>query len=97
MKISLLGICASFAPHPQPFSQREKGNDESDSVFQTNFGYHLALMASLSFWGAAGTVTGSKYLIESDRARVLIDCGLFQGGRELRERNWQAAVPRDVR
>ncbi|MFS8086519.1 MAG: MBL fold metallo-hydrolase, partial [Acidobacteriota bacterium] len=46
-------------------------------------------MATLSFWGAAGTVTGSKYLIETDRARVLIDCGLFQGPRELRERNWQ--------
>jgi metallo-beta-lactamase family protein len=46
-------------------------------------------MPSLSFWGAAGTVTGSKYLIESDRAKVLIDSGLFQGGRELRERNWQ--------
>src|SRR5437868_10282085 len=46
-------------------------------------------MASLSFWGAAGTVTGSKYLIESDQARVLIDCGLFQGGHELRDRNWQ--------
>ena len=46
-------------------------------------------MPSLTFWGGAGTVTGSKYLIESDRTRVLIDCGLFQGGRELRERNWQ--------
>lgn len=46
-------------------------------------------MSSLSFWGAAGTVTGSKYLIEADHARVLIDCGLFQGMRELRERNWQ--------
>lgn len=34
-------------------------------------------------------MTGSKYLIESDRARVLIDCGLFQGLRQLRERNWQ--------
>jgi metallo-beta-lactamase family protein len=46
-------------------------------------------MPSLSFWGAAGSVTGSKYLIESNRARVLIDCGLFQGGHELRDRNWQ--------
>ena len=46
-------------------------------------------MSTLSFWGAAGTVTGSKYLIETDRTRVLIDCGLFQGLRELRERNWQ--------
>src|SRR5947207_14231194 len=46
-------------------------------------------MPRLSFWGAAGTVTGSKYLIETDHARVVIDCGLFQGLRELRERNWQ--------
>src|SRR5919202_3092909 len=46
-------------------------------------------MATLSFWGGAGTVTGSKYLIESDGHRVLVDCGLFQGFKELRERNWQ--------
>src|SRR3989442_13808229 len=46
-------------------------------------------MSTLSFWGAAGTVTGSKYLIETDRARVLVDCGLFQGGHELRDRNWK--------
>ena len=45
-------------------------------------------MSSLSFWGAAGTVTGSKYLIEADR-RVLVDCGLFQGLKEIRQRNWQ--------
>ena len=46
-------------------------------------------LATLSFWGGVGTVTGSKYLIETDRARVLVDCGMFQGLRELRERNWQ--------
>src|SRR5256886_10795723 len=46
-------------------------------------------MSSLSFWGAAGTVTGWKYRIESNRARVLVDCGLFQGGHDLRDRNWQ--------
>ena len=46
-------------------------------------------MASISFWGGVGTVTGSKYLIETDKTRVLVDCGLFQGLKELRERNWQ--------
>ncbi|HEY9282076.1 MAG TPA: MBL fold metallo-hydrolase [Pyrinomonadaceae bacterium] len=46
-------------------------------------------MASLSFWGGVGTVTGSKYLIETGRASVLVDCGLFQGYKELRERNWE--------
>jgi metallo-beta-lactamase family protein len=46
-------------------------------------------MSTLSFWGAAGTVTGSKYLIETGRGRVLVDCGLFQGPHELRDRNWQ--------
>ena len=48
-------------------------------------------MATLTFWGAAGTVTGSKYLIENNHQRVLVDCGLFQGPRLLRERNWAAA------
>src|SRR6266478_2180201 len=50
---------------------------------------NIARMSTLAFWGAAGTVTGSKYLIESKRARVLVDCGLFQGGHDLRDRNWQ--------
>ena len=47
-------------------------------------------MRQLSFWGGVGTVTGSKYLIESNGRRVLVDCGMFQGLKELRERNWQA-------
>ena len=46
-------------------------------------------MANIEFWGGVGTVTGSKYLVNTDKARVLVDCGLFQGLKELRERNWQ--------
>jgi metallo-beta-lactamase family protein len=46
-------------------------------------------MATLTFWGGVGTVTGSKYLLEADGRGVLVDCGLFQGLKELRERNWQ--------
>ncbi|MGD9723251.1 MAG: MBL fold metallo-hydrolase RNA specificity domain-containing protein [Pirellulales bacterium] len=46
-------------------------------------------MVSLTFLGAAQTVTGSKYLLEVDRAKVLVDCGLFQGLKELRMRNWE--------
>lgn len=44
-------------------------------------------MATLTFWGAAGTVTGSRFVLEADGRRVLIDCGLFQGYKVLRERN----------
>ena len=46
-------------------------------------------MPSLTFLGAAGTVTGSKHLLDIGSHRVLVDCGLFQGLKELRERNWQ--------
>lgn len=42
----------------------------------------------LSFLGGAGTVTGSKFLIENGEQRVLVDCGLFQGLKDLRLRNW---------
>ena len=44
---------------------------------------------SLTFLGAAGTVTGAKFFLEVDEARVLLECGMFQGLRQLRERNWQ--------
>ncbi len=52
-------------------------------------------MPSLTFLGAAGTVTGSKYLLDLGDHRVLVDCGLFQGLKELRLRNW-AALPIDA-
>jgi metallo-beta-lactamase family protein len=42
----------------------------------------------LTFLGATGTVTGSRYLLEEDGCRILVDCGLFQGLKSLRLRNW---------
>src|ERR1700730_7286721 len=51
-------------------------------------------MPSLTFLGAAGTVTGSKHLLDLGDRRVLVDGGLFQGLKELRARNW-AAFPID--
>lgn len=50
----------------------------------------------LSFYGAAGTVTGSKYMLRIDDRNVLVDCGLFQGLKNLRLRNWEAP-PFDVK
>lgn len=46
-------------------------------------------MASLRFLGAARTVTGSQYLLEHDGASVMVDCGMFQGEKALRLRNWE--------
>lgn len=51
---------------------------------------------TIQFLGAAGTVTGSKHLVRAGRRTVLLDCGLFQGLKALRERNW-APPPFDVR
>ncbi|MGR9114791.1 MAG: MBL fold metallo-hydrolase [Gammaproteobacteria bacterium] len=44
-------------------------------------------MGKLTFWGATGQVTGSCYLIETSSSRILIDCGMFQGGRETEKQN----------
>ncbi len=49
----------------------------------------------LEFLGATQTVTGSRFLLSTPRAKVLIDCGLYQGEKELRERNWKP-LPVDV-
>lgn len=52
----------------------------------------------LTFLGGAGTVTGSKYLLEAKGRRMLVDCGLFQGYKQLRLKNWAAPPfnPREV-
>lgn len=44
----------------------------------------------ITFLGAAGTVTGSRHLVETGSARILLDCGMYQGERELRRRNWES-------
>ncbi|MDD4052006.1 MAG: MBL fold metallo-hydrolase [candidate division Zixibacteria bacterium] len=46
-------------------------------------------MAQLTFHGATGTVTGSRYLLELDGKKLLIDCGMFQGPKEFRLKNWE--------
>ena len=46
------------------------------------------MSATITFLGGADTVTGSKYLVEHKRQRLLVDCGLFQGYKQLRLRNW---------
>lgn len=52
----------------------------------------------IRFLGAADTVTGSKHLVEAGGQRVLLDCGMFQGFKVLRERNWLplAEDPRSI-
>ncbi len=52
-------------------------------------------MMQITFHGAAGTVTGSKYLVQVNDRKILVDCGMFQGPKELRERNW-LPIPFDV-
>jgi metallo-beta-lactamase family protein len=55
-------------------------------------------MFDLSFLGAAETVTGSKYLLSTDDRNILVDCGLFQGIKKRRNRNWRdpPVDPREI-
>lgn len=48
-----------------------------------------AMSVTITFLGAAGTVTGSKYLVSHAGQQLLVDCGLFQGYKNLREMNWE--------
>ncbi|MBK5209330.1 MAG: MBL fold metallo-hydrolase [Flavobacteriaceae bacterium] len=50
----------------------------------------------LTFFGGAGTVTGSKILLDVNYKKILIDCGLFQGVKELRSKNWEK-IPEDFK
>lgn len=50
---------------------------------------------NIHFFGASGTVTGSKYYLETEEVKIMVDCGLFQGLKDLREHNWER-LPVDV-
>ena len=56
------------------------------------------MTVNITFLGGAGTVTGSKYLVQHDGKKLLIDCGLFQGFKQLRLRNWNPmpVTPTDI-
>ena len=55
----------------------------------------MSQKVNIKFLGASGTVTGSKYLIQTPETTLMIDCGMFQGVKELREMNWEK-LPIDV-
>ena len=55
----------------------------------------MSNLVKVNFLGAAGVVTGAKFLIETAEKNILIDCGMFQGIKELRELNW-CDLPVDV-
>ena len=52
-------------------------------------GYTGGMSVNITFLGGAGTVTGSKYLVQHGGQQLLVDCGLFQGYKQLRLRNWR--------
>lgn len=49
----------------------------------------VAEASTITFWGAGQTVTGSRFLVEHEGQRLLVDCGVVQGPKEPRERNWK--------
>jgi len=61
----------------------------ANSLQSSVFGLRSSSSVQLTFHGAAETVTGSKYLLQAGGTRVMIDCGLFQGLKELRVKNWE--------
>jgi metallo-beta-lactamase family protein len=62
-----------------------------NKLLADNEGREKKTMIRVTCFGAAGTVTGSNYLIEaSSGAKVLVDCGLFQGGKQIERHNWEA-------
>ena len=73
----------------RPVMQQAQQRASSDEPVPERSTIRAHIMTKLTFLGAARTVTGSKYLLEAGGRKILIDCGLFQGLKELRLRNWE--------
>src|ERR1051325_5319009 len=82
---------ASLSRHGRPPKGRaiERSQAERSCSARTRSLISSMPVPNLTFLGAARTVTGSKYLLTHGKATVLFDCGLFQGLKELRLRNWE--------
>jgi len=65
-----------------------EGMSDTPSAAATSAPRPTSVVPTLAFLGGAGTVTGSKYLLEVNGRRIMVDAGLFQGQKELREMNW---------
>ena len=61
----------------------------SVTIVDYGLGNLASVARAIQFLGGAGTVTGAKFLVESGDHRLLVDCGLFQGPKALRLRNWE--------
>ena len=89
--IEIIGSTRQGKPHPSNSYRREGGTDFYRIVAGIRhraFGTMACLMPKLTFLGDAGTVTGSKYLVEAGGKKLLLDCGIFQGSPELQDRNY---------
>lgn len=73
---------------PRPTKRKISNNKEQAKPKPLPRSVHTPSVR-LTFYGAAQTVTGSRYILESGKVKILVDCGLFQGKLELRERNWE--------
>src|SRR5260370_66800 len=78
----------------EPFYITGKAASMRSSLLEHNVRLEYSPMAKLTFLGAAGSVTGSKYLVEAAGKRLLGGCGIFQSPQELQDRNYKP-LPND--